>query len=185
MCASHILELAQGIDHRAVVPNEAAKSIGNEITFAKDYSDKVQLGQVLLKLAEKVGRRLRKNNLTGSTISLKLKYSNFSQITRSITVSTPTDIDSEIFKYSKELLDSEALKMPVRLIGVTVSNFKNTDKAMEQLALFSQEPLLEEGKEKSIRLHKVLDTIKDKHGEAIIGRGQLAVGNFFKKNSSK
>jgi DNA polymerase-4 len=175
--AQQMLELARGIDFRPVLTNQPCKSMGNEITFNQDYGDKDFLNQVLLKLAEKISRRLRQHQLQGTTVTLKLKYSDFTQITRSVSIKKPVDYDLTIYNIGKELLAKEKLYLPVRLIGLAVSNFSaNHD---QQLSFFDEE---QEIKEKITRLTKVLDSLKDKHGEKIIGRGIFAAkGNYVKK----
>lgn len=179
--ARQMLELAMGIDNRPVIVNQPCKSIGHETTFAKDCLDKGLLNQVLLKLAEKISRRLRLHQVKGNTITLKIKYSDFSQITRSAGIGRcgeATNDDLTIYRIGKDLLEKEKLALPVRLIGLTVSNFEQA--GAKQLVLFAEEQ--REKQEKTDRLTKALDRIKDKHGEKIIGRGVFAVrGNYLKK----
>lgn len=175
-----MLQLAVGIDHRPVEVDQQVKSIGNEITFSEDYQDKLVLQQLLLKLAEKVARRMRKENLAGRTITLKIKFNNFKQITRSITINKLINCEVKIFHLAKELLAQEQLTLPVRLIGITVSNLDLDSEQITQLTLFQEEN--KENEEKITRLSDTLDHLRDKHGEKIIGRGMLAVkGNIFRK----
>jgi DNA polymerase-4 len=88
----HIHLLAKGIDNRDVVPEREVKSIGNEETYAEDILDMEVIKKEILALAVKVARRLRNEHVKGKTITLKVKYKDFVQITRSVTLPKTIDI---------------------------------------------------------------------------------------------
>lgn len=156
---------AQGIDNRPVEPEREAKSVSKETTFTTDVMDADELRRVLRKLAEGVGSRLRKNDLSGSTIKLKLRYEDFSTITRQTTLPHPTYDDRVITDQALKLFASHWRKgTPVRLIGVGVSNLEN---AVRQLGLWETEET-----KRSRKLQSALDDLRDKFGDIPISRAQ-------------
>ncbi|EHQ89297.1 DNA polymerase IV [Desulfosporosinus youngiae] len=162
---TQLFQLAQGIDDRPVESDRAVKSIGRETTFATDILDYEVLETTLLKLALDVGRRTRKESLKGKTVTLKVRYADFRTLTRSHTLARATDLDDVIYREACSLLRELAIKQPLRLIGVTLSNL--TDQEQHQLSLF-EEPELEREK-----LTKVFDLVKEKYGEKSITRARL------------
>ncbi|HEX4146333.1 MAG TPA: DNA polymerase IV, partial [Pirellulales bacterium] len=88
--------LARGIDDRRVVPDREAKSISHETTFAADIEDFEVLRAWLLELVEQVARRLRRHNLKGRTVELKVRFISFQTISRSVTLPAPTNITQEL-----------------------------------------------------------------------------------------
>jgi DNA polymerase-4 len=117
-------DLANGIDPRAVTRDTAEKSIGHEVTFEVDVSDAAVLRRELLRQASQVATRLRASGVEGRTVVLKLRYADFTTITRSRTLTEPTDVGRRIAEEVRELYDAVGPHPPVRLIGVR----------MEQLA---------------------------------------------------
>ncbi len=165
----HLHLLATGVDEREVQSERQVKSIGHEETYPEDIRDMTSVKKELLSLATRVARRLRRNNFIGRTITLKVKYQDFVQITRSITLPEPSDDGREIFQNCCDLLrKTEVGKRPVRLLGISVSQLSMFDEE-EQLALFNQ---IEVG-EKRKKLNRALDTISDKFGEEAIVPGTL------------
>lgn len=161
--------LARGIDERDVEPAEPLKSIGNEETFEQDVLDIEVAKQELLALATKVGGRLRHNAAVGRTVSLKVKYHDFKQITRSTTLIDPVDDGGAIYRHCCALLDkTEVGRRPVRLLGVTVSNLCDPE-APRQLGLFDDHKV----DEKTERLNRAVDRIQDTFGEGTIVPGTL------------
>lgn len=123
--ADYYYNIARGIDQRPVVNNRVRKSIGSETTFEKNLSNKREIWQLLQKLAEQVSQSLVKKQLVGRTVCLKVRYSDFSLITRSKTLLAPISESQAIIENLPELLrKTEVGKRPIRLIGVTVSNLK-------------------------------------------------------------
>ncbi len=128
-------DLARGRDPRRVVPHEPAKSVSNETTFEHDVDDPAELRRVLLRLSAKVGSRLRGGDLSGRTVTLKLRFANFSTISRSTTLDVPTNATRVISDVVIDLLDHLRLeRVRVRLVGVGVSNLAAGD-AARQLVL--------------------------------------------------
>jgi DNA polymerase-4 len=133
--AEHLHELANGRDERPVVPNAPEKSVGAEETFSHDVADPAVLRRELLRLAERTTAALRRRGLCGRTIALKVRYPDFTTISRSRTLAGPTDSVQEVFGVAAELLDNHLPPgAAVRLLGVRVEQlFKGV--AAEQLPL--------------------------------------------------
>ena len=161
--------LSMGIDERAVVPDQDVKSVGHEETFSDDISDIGPAKKELLSLANKVARRMRQKKTTGRTITLKVKYDDFVQITRSATLPKPTDDGPEIYSIACSLLEkTDAGKRPVRLLGISLSKL-SFPASENQLALFDQDG----SSQKRKNLNSALDSVYEKHGDNIIGPGTL------------
>ena len=164
----HLYQLSQGIDEREVEIKDDVKSIGQEETFAEDVIDDEIAKREILSLSAKVGRRLRKEGVRGKTITLKVKYHDFVQTTRSLTILEPTDDGGEITKVCYLLLKkTEVGRRPIRLLGISVSQL--TSLTAQQLPLFSQDLRMQKNK----RLNKALDTIQEKFGDGAIIPGTL------------
>lgn len=129
--------LARGIDNRKVKNDRVRKSVGAERTFFSDLHQPEDLTLHLKKIAKTVSERCVKNNKSGRTITLKIKYSDFNVITRSKTFETYTSDFTEIFNHGKSLLNSVPnLNKGIRLIGLTVSNFDKQKSPNIQLRLW-------------------------------------------------
>lgn len=164
---------ALGVDERQVTPERQIKSIGNEETFETDLTAIRTIQQEILALCNKVGKRLRDHNLAGKTVTLKMKYNDFKQITRSITLIEPTNDNKEIYQQSCQLLKkTEAGKKPVRLLGISLANLC-TSESGKQLSLFSKKNT----HQKRRNLHEAMDTISEKFGRTAIQPGTLADKN--------
>ena len=132
----HLYELAWGRDDRKVVPNEAEKSIGNEETFARDVDDPEVILREILRLSERTGHRLRLRELKGRTISIKVKFADFTQLTRSRTLNEATNITQEIYAVAKSLYEGLNLdRARVRLVGVRIEGLITKDEVATQLIL--------------------------------------------------
>jgi DNA polymerase IV len=130
-----LLELAWGRDPRPVVPSEPAKSIGAEETFATDLSDPGELAREVLRCCARVGRRLRTAGLSARTITLKVRFADFTTITRSRTLAAPTDVDAELREVAIALFNTAVPGgSSVRLVGVAASGLAGAD-APRQLAI--------------------------------------------------
>ena len=111
-----------------------AKSISHEHTFSTDTQDQSKLESTLARLAEMVGRRLRESDFAARTIQLKLRYSDFTTITRAHSLPEPTIVDGEIFKTVRALFQANWEQgRAVRLLGVHVSNFQDQPQQMDLL----------------------------------------------------
>jgi DNA polymerase-4 len=156
---------AMGRGSTEIVTHGEAKSSSAENTFERDLSDVEELRRWLLRQSERVGHDLRKHGWQGRTVTLKLKFSDFKQITRSHTLGDPTDLDEVVFQTACDLLDAVPLNKRVRLIGVGVSNFAKGP---------SQLTLLPDGQIEHFRkIDKAVDAIRDKHGKEAVKRGRL------------
>ncbi|MEU8120111.1 DNA polymerase IV [Spirillospora sp. NPDC049024] len=132
----HLHELAWGRDPREVVPHTPDKSIGAEETFDTDVDDPEVIRRELLRLAEKVGARLRESGNAGRTISVKLRMADFKTITRARTLAEPTDLARVIYVTARELYEAAGLeRVRLRLVGVRVENLGPAGEAPRQLAL--------------------------------------------------
>ncbi len=159
----HVWLLANGIDPREVESTAGVKSISNEYTFEVDVADSDKILDVLMRLSEKVSRRLRKKGLTGKTITLKIRFSDFKTFTRATTLDAPTNFIEDIYKTcAGKIKGFDLRKRHVRLIGVHVSNLAGSS---GQRSLFEDSPSNLDKKEK---LHQALGKIKDKFGEKAI-----------------
>ena len=116
--------LARGIDDRKVTPDRGAKTISNETTFETDIRDFATLERILWRLCEKVSSRLKSGQLSGSTVTLKLKTADFRQRTRAQSIHAPTQMAAKIFATARELLAKEIDGTAFRLIGAGVSALK-------------------------------------------------------------
>ncbi len=159
-----LYQLARGLDERSVEPEYAAKSISHEETFAVSVSNKNEIMACLMEMSAKVARRLRQKDLRGSTVFIKIRYDDFTTLTRRITLGSSTNSTDTIYQTGKRLLEKERLlTRPVRLLGIGIGNFSKG--AQTQLSLFSNEL-------KEYDLNKAIDRIKDRYGERGIIRAR-------------
>lgn len=124
---AHYFNIVRGIHHSQVKPNRIRKSIAAERTFDENISSEIFMLERLEKIADELERRMKKANTKGKTITLKIKYSDFTQQTRSKTKDVFMQAKSEFFPIVKELLFQEKLKNSVRLLGISFGNL-NTEK---------------------------------------------------------
>ncbi len=143
-----------------------AKSISHEHTYNEDTADVSQLEATLMRLCEMVGRRLRESNLHARTVQLKLRYKDFTTITRAHTLAAPTQLDTEIFEQIRALFRKNWKKgMQVRLLGVQTSSFESLP---EQISL------LEDSRQRRWKdALAAADRLRDKFGESSV---KLAAG---------
>jgi DNA polymerase-4 len=154
---------ARGIDERPIVTEYEVKSISQETTFARDVRDDKILESTLRELSAQVARRLRKDDLAGTTVRLKLRWPDFTTLTRQTTLNQPTDQDEEIASTAAALLQSVRHSgQAVRLIGVGVSHL---GPPIRQLSLW------DDGGEKSRKLHEAVDALQEKYGVSVIRKG--------------
>jgi DNA polymerase-4 len=154
---------ARGINDSPVHTSHEIKSVSNETTFASDVNDAQILYETLHSLSESVGRRLRRHDLKGSTVKLKLRWKDFTTLTRQMTLPHPTDGDLEIYTAVKDLFNKNWIKgKPVRLLGVGVTQFS---KPIRQLGLW------DEPRPKNANLLVAVDALKERYGKNTIIRG--------------
>ena len=117
----HLYALAWGKDDRSVVPDAGERSIGAEHTFEQDVDDPAILHREILRLATRVAARLRKQGLVGRTVSIKVRFADFTTITRSKTLNEPTDLSREISQAAQALYEALGLQRArLRLVGVRI-----------------------------------------------------------------
>ena len=170
----HLYQLAQGIDHRRVETEQAAKSISHETTFGDDITDPETLRAVLLELTEQVATRLRRKDLAGKTVHLKLRYDNFHTITRAHSLTTPTHTTRELWQTVNQLFEHERRQglPPIRLIGMGVSGFGQESQS-DQLSLFDAAPTNKpQGGAQTARIDQLTDTINSRFGGLTLHRAR-------------
>jgi DNA polymerase-4 len=130
--ADYWFKLARGIDDRQVNPDRERKSIGAEDTFADDISTIDEARKMVMPLIDKVWNACEKRDLAGRTATLKVKFANFEQITRSKSQTGPFRTHTGLDQLVDALLLQEfPPRAPVRLLGVTISNFVSNDERVE------------------------------------------------------
>ena len=155
---------AKGIDDRSIVTERETKSISQEITYSRDVRDDKVLEETLREQSVEVARQLRRNNLVGKTIKLKIRWPDFTTLTRQTTLNSPTDRDELMFKTALALM--HVVRKPnqaVRLIGVGVSGL---GAPIRQLGLWDMD------NERSSRLQQAMDTLNEKYGRDVIHKGE-------------
>jgi len=162
--------LANGHDDRQVVADSPRKSAGAEETFEHDLVDPAQIWQAILKLSDRVASRLRSEGISGRTVTLKIRLSNFTTTTKSKTVAREMDTATEIFAVAKALLGdlagdgSQPSRKRIRLLGVTLSNLSEWP-ASEQLCL--------QRHAEWFKADKALDGVRFRFGDDALGFGAL------------
>ncbi len=164
---------ARGIDPRPLEPERKAKSFSEEQTFSVDIADREIVKSVLMEQAEGLGYRLRAAGLLARTVALKLRFADFSTVTRETTRPEAFDRDSEIYRLSVELFERYGEKRPWRLIGIRVSGLETS----RQLTLFSSEP----GDLKEEKLGQVQDRLREKYGDEVLYRARRLAGHGMRK----
>ena len=155
---------AHGIDNRPIVTEYETKSISQENTFNVDIHDDKTLEKTIREQSKEIGRQLRKNDLAGKTVKLKIRWPDFTTLTRQITLPTSTDNDDEIFHAAIKLMKTvRKQNQAVRLVGVGVSGI---GAPVRQLSLWDA------GSEKSRKLQEVVDQLQKKYGRDIIHKGE-------------
>ncbi|QOR65390.1 DNA polymerase IV [Cytobacillus suaedae] len=163
-----VKQRANGIDQRPVDPDAISdfKSIGNSTTLPRDSTDPHEIMEVIKKLSESVGARIRKKDMLTNNVQLMIRYQDRSTITRSKKLENPINSDDAIFAAAARLLRLHWNEEPVRLLGVTAQELVEKGEAVKQLDLFSyetdakQEPLL-----------NVVEHLKKKFGQNIVSHG--------------
>jgi len=175
-------EDAGGWFDAAVGEHEDPKSISHEHTFGDDTADAERLQSTLMRLSEMVGRRLREGGYFARTIQLKLRYKDFTTITRAHSLERPTQIDHEIFGQIRALFLSNWKKgSQVRLLGVQASNFEEREEKEVEPAQLDLLAAADDGARTDDRRQKLLaaaDHIRDKFGESTIGLATGMKGGF-------
>jgi DNA polymerase-4 len=154
---------ARGIDDRPIVTSHEAKSISQETTFSQDVSDGSILRRTLQEQSEAVAHRLRGSNLTGTTVKIKIRWPDFTTLTRQTTLDHSTDQTGEIYHAALDLFEKVwRFGQAVRLIGVGVSGL---GAPMRQLSLWDGDL------QKDRRLQDAIDSLQEKFGKKAVLRG--------------
>ena len=175
---AHMRALARGDDPRPVVPDEEAHSVGAEDTFERDLHGEAELLPQLLDQCFRVARRLRSAGLRGRTVTLKVKFADFAQVTRRTTLAEPTDDAAALYRAVQGDLPRAGIDRPVRLTGVTVSGFGAAPQAPPQLGLFDAggtadaAPRAEATARRA--LNAAIDALADRFGEGTVKPATLA-----------
>jgi DNA polymerase-4 len=154
---------AKGIDKRPIVTQREAKSISQETTFPKDIQDGEVLREILKKQARRVTKQLQKKRYTARTVKIKIRWPDFTTLTRQTTLLSPTADQDIITNAAIQLFDQiwERGKL-VRLLGMGVSNFEDQPR---QLSLFESDV------KKEVRLQNAISELQDRFGKEAIWRG--------------
>ena len=166
--AQHLFELSHAIDDRDVEPDRETKSIGSEETFGDDLTDVREVRRNLLRMADTVARRCRENALTARTITLKVRYGDFSNMTRAKTLDEPVDTAQAIMAVVDELLPEVDVAAGVRLAGVSARNFAEPD---PQLSLFDEPSTRADTDWREAS--RAVDRIREKFGDTAISTGAV------------
>ena len=161
---------AQGIDPREVVPWTPPKSESAEVTLDEDTRDRDVLRTWLMRHAERVGASLRRHGLAGRTVTVKIKYADFRQITRQTTLAHRISSTETIYDTACAILDGVELADRVRLIGVGVSGFE--EGGPSQLSLMP-EPKPQSEEKRRGRLDRAVDALRERYGRDAVVRGRL------------
>ncbi len=163
--SEHFWRLARGLDSRPVVSDRDSKSVSHETTFRADIDQRDVLEAWLLELVDQVARRMRRYEIFGKTIQLKIRFSDFRTITRARTLEAPCNQTTQLWETAKEILCEtlESEHEPIRLLGVGVTKLWKED--LRQLTLFD-EPLIK----KESRLDQAADKIRDRFGHEAVKR---------------
>jgi DNA polymerase-4 len=154
---------ARGVDRGSVQPFHAPKSIGHEHTFGADTRDRVRIEATLLDLAESVGRRLRRHDLAAGAVQLKLRYEGFETLTRQAPLPNQTREARLLYETAVALLRRTLVEgRGVRLVGITAIALSDA----QQLTLF-------DAADRSDRLTRSIDAVRDRFGERAITRARL------------
>ena len=157
-------QLAQGIDNRPVEFQREPKSIGNEETFLNDLQDVQEIDEKWRVFSNLVAWRLRKSALMGRTVAIKVRFSSFHTVTRSLTLAQGTDDEEKLYYTARQLYNKIRVIEPIRLLGLTVSNLSPT---------YFQMDLFDKDKSTKKEITKTLDALQERFGKQAIMKGFL------------
>jgi DNA polymerase-4 len=163
---------ANGLDDALVNPeSEQSKSIGHTTTLPRDFTECADIRRVFLNLADQVCRRLRRQALVASTVSITIREPSMKTYSRAVTLPAPTESHNDVYREACRLFDTHWEQgKPVRLLGITLQNLSPKEQSAVQLDLFTFE--MEPKKE---QLNRAMDLIRDKFGEsAILTAGMMS-----------
>jgi DNA polymerase-4 len=160
-------DLANGIDPRVVTTSSVEKSVGHEVTFEVDTVDPDELRRELLRQANAVAVRLRTAGWVGRTVVLKLRYDDFTTITRSRTLAESTDVGRRIYEEARGVYEAIGPHHPVRLIGVRMEQLSQSDG--QQLGLWDEDELWREAED-------TIDAVTARFGRGMLRPASLLTG---------
>ncbi|HJR44009.1 MAG TPA: DNA polymerase IV [Actinomycetota bacterium] len=171
---AHLSALANGIDDREVVPDEPARSVGSEETFLQDLDAPEEISREILRLSDRTAERLRSKNLCGRTVTLKVRFSNFSTITRSKTLSVEVDTTPAIYEVARSLFEKIGQdRLRIRLLGVSVTGL-SIGPPNRQLELLAEGELGATGThQRWDDAAAALDSIRERFGPGVVGPATL------------
>lgn len=161
---------ARGIDDNPIITSHTAKSISQETTFARDLHERSQLLQTLSSLAESVARHLEKAGMDCQTVKIKLRWADFTTITRQVSLKKPTRDPQVITEIAQQLFSRVwTANRPVRLLGVGASTLRQAQPFHDdsrQLGLWETDPRKEQ------RLQETIDTLRQRFGDQVVQLGK-------------
>lgn len=170
---AHLHALAVGLDERPVVPNEPARSVGSEETFSYDLDSPDEIARELLRLADRTAERLRMKNLCGRTVTLKVRFSNFTTITRSRTLGAEVDTTPAIYEVARGLFDKVSQdRLRIRLLGVSVTGL-TVGPPNRQLSLLAEGELSSGLHQRWDDAADAMDSIRRRFGSEAVGPAAL------------
>ena len=165
--AEHLYELAWGRDPRTVTPNQAEKSIGAERTFESDIDDPEEILAQILDLSNKVAKRLRAANYFSRTITIKVRFADFTSVTRSKSLPSSTDLATDIYATSKSLFEAMHLQRArIRLVGVRATGLVPSSESSVQLEFSNRDSGWREAEE-------AMDQVSLKFGNSAVKPARL------------
>lgn len=171
-------QIGKGLDDFPVIPAEDAeevKTVGHSMTLEKDIEDRQEILKFLLQLSEMVGRRARRYNVRGKTVTLSIRYADFDTwVGKQETLKHYINQSEDIYKAAVAILDSLVLVQPVRLLGVRLSNLRYES---------NQLPLFEDERKKAF-LVNAMDDVNDRYGDFSVTFGSLLDGEKLKRKGS-
>jgi DNA polymerase-4 len=162
---SRLYHFSRGQDERRINPKRPVKSVSAETTFNGDIIDFEDLKVQLWRQSERVGRDLRAKGLAGKTVTLKLKTAGFKQLSRSCQLPVPTQLAETLYQTAIPLLEKEADGRAFRLIGIGASDLRPEAGA-------DAPDLLNPDREKTARVEKLMDSVRDRFGKQMIVKGR-------------
>jgi DNA polymerase-4 len=158
-------EFSRGLDTRMVEPGSEAKSVSNETTFEEDVSDPEALKRILWRLCEKVAARLKKDDIAGRTITVKLKNRDFKSITRSHSLPAPTQLAETLYRTGAAIVEKEATGTRFRLIGIGASELTDSADA-------DPYDLADPDSGKRAKVERAIDAVRARLGDDALTKGR-------------
>ena len=164
-----LYNFSRGQDNSIVKTEEKRKSISSESTLNRDINDMEKIKKMVLFHSQIVGKELRKRDLFAKNISVKLKFSDFSQITRQKSLNVPVCSSSAIYRVAAQLAENSKIRKKIRLIGVSTSSLSDGSRPV-QMDLFNS---VREKTDKWEKLDRAVDLISEKFGEGAVQKASL------------